>query len=430
MQELRILVARHYGLKAKHGTSIILDNLLPILNTRFKVKIIWFFFMPERVNFSSISQPNFEMVDIHDFNNAVEVMKKIKPSLVFDNEFPSLMDLSLDIAAKYLNIPVASIVPSADPERNTKFQFFTSFLPTFFHSSMPFEERPKKQFMRRGRFFLYKYWFLFKTLKAARMCIFKIIEYLFRTLKWHISITTPFIDSRFANTLQFLESESLVDIMIKKGFSRSSLVVTGNPIYDGAFKKYKNYKPVPRKNNKTRILFVPMQLYEGGIWTKKQRDHTIKQVIKNISENKNKFSLIVKLHPSSQSYEEYKSLIHDIDPTIPIYQKGMIVDYLDDVDLVMSFGTIYSSLLFPLIAHKPLVICNFFDFKPITPINKDVVWECTKSSELAKIVNQAFSSQSTKMGKIDNYLKKIMYRTDGRASERLCEAITNLIKEK
>lgn len=428
MQKLRILVPRHYGFNAQHNTSIIIDAVLPLLRQEFDVEIIWFVFMPERIK-HTLPHSDFEFVDIHDFKNAVDVLEKVKPDLVFDNEFPSLIDIALDKAAKSLKIPVVTRISSADPERNTKFQFFTSFLPIFFHNSLPYEENSKKQFLRRGRFFLFKYRFLIYTLRAAKFSVLETIEYFFRTLKWHITITTPFIDIKFANTLHFLESEDLVEIMIKKGFSKSSLVVTGNPIYDKAFQKFSNVDYDLESENKIRILFVPMQLFEGGIWTKKQRDFTIVETIKQISNNKTSFSLIVKLHPTSQRLEEYQTLIHRIDPSIPIFQKGTILDYLDNVDVVVSFGTLYSSLLIPLIAHKPLIICNFVGFEPITPINSDVAWECTTPSDLAKIINESFSLRSTNIDKIDDYLEKIMYKIDGFASQRLCDAITNLVKK-
>jgi hypothetical protein len=426
MKKLIMLVPRHYGFDTQHNTSIILDSVLPLLRQEFDVEIIWFVFMPERMkNKSNNSQFNF--VEIHDFQNAVDVLKKAKPDIVFDSEFPSLIDIAFDKAAKSLNIPVISRVSSADPERNTKFQFFTSFLPLFFHNSLPYEENSKKQFARRGRFFLFKYLFLIRSLRASNFSLLKTIEYFFRTLKWHISITTPFLDVRFANTLHFLENENLVNDMIEKGFSKSSLVVTGNPIYDHAFQKYSKLENTAKIENKIRILFVPMQLYEGGIWTKKQRDHTIIEIIKQISKNKSLFSVIVKLHPTSQRLDEYQSLIHSIDNSIPIYQKGIISDYLDDVDVVVSYGTLYSSLLFSLIAHKPLIICNFFGFKPITKINTNVAWKCTSPTDLVKIINGSLLSYSTNYDKIETYLKDIMYKTDGFAAQRLCNAISNLI---
>jgi len=136
---------------------------------------------------------------------------------------------------------------------------------------------------------------------------------------------------------------------------------------------------------------------------------------------------VVKLHPSSQIYSDYEKIIHEVDPSVPIYQKGVLADFLDNSDLVISFSPISGSLIFPLIAHKPLVLCNFFNFKYENPIEKDVAWECTDSANLIKTISTALSIDNRKI--IDNYLNKSMYKADGCSSERLCNAIESLVKK-
>lgn len=428
MKDLRILIGRHYGLEAKHVTSMMLDSILPILKTKFNVKIIWLFYMSERTVLEIVPDLNTEILDIHDFNNAVEVLEKAKPDLVIDNEYPSLIDLAIDQAAKLHGIPVLTRMLAVDNLKISKKQFLTSFFPMFFYSSMPYEKRPKKQFMRRGRFFIYKFIFLFKTWRACKLNWLKIIHYFLIIVNWHIS-NKPFIDPRFANTLHFLESEILIDRMLKRGFSREKLVITGNPIYDEALKKYSNDKHKRTMDKKIRILFAPIQHYEGGFWTRKERDFTIREIIKTISNHKDEFSLIVKLHPSSQLYDDYESVIHEVDASIPIYQKGGIQDYLDNVDLVVSFSPIGSALIYPLIAQKPLVLCNFIDFKYENKIEEGVAWECKIPSQLIPTIQTALSSYPKYRKNVQEYLRKFIYETDGRASERLCDAITRLVKK-
>ena len=427
MKTLRILIGRHYGFNSIHYTSMVLDNLLPILKTKFNVKIIWFFYMPEKIDEKIINDPNVEILDIHDFNNCVEVIKKSKPDLVIENEFPSLIDIALNTAAKYFKIPVIIKILAIDSAKLSKKRILTSFIPTFFHSKMPFELSEKKQFMRRGRFFLYKYKFLLKTLNALHLNFLTILKYFFLTFKWHLFYHAPYLDSRFAGDLHYLESEKFLDIMIRKGYSKESIVVTGSPVYDNIFKKYKNVETVQNKELKTRILFAPIQYYEGGLWTKKERDDTIKSIIKQLSKHKDEFSLVVKLHPSSQLYSDYEKIIHEEDPSIPIFQKGVLADFLDTTDLIISFSPIGGSLIFPLIAHKPVVLCNFFNFKYANPIEKDVAWECINPENLIETIRTAKTANNSRI--IDNYLNKIMYKTDGCSSERLCNAIESLVKK-
>lgn len=429
MKEIKILISRHYHFGTEHNTSLTINSILPIIQKKFNVKIIWFFYFPEKIDFDKHNK-NEEVIDIHDFNNALEIIDKIKPDLVFDSEFPSLMDLSLDFAAKFRNIPVVTKIISSDEERITIKQFFTSFFPMFFHNLMPYE-KGKKKFMKRGRFFLFKYRFFLKTLFKIKFNMFKILKYFLITLKWHIRYESPYIDSRLANSLHFLENESLKQRMIRKGFEENSLVVTGNPIYDKIFKKYQQgttKQETTKTNNqeKMKILLAPIQLYEGGIWTKKQRDTTIRLIVKKLVEYKKQFTLIVKIHPTSQSLKEYEKLIHDIDDSIEIFQEGTIEDYLDEVDTVLSFGTVYSSLIPVLIAQKKLIICNFINYEPVTPIDTRVATECKDINSLIDIIKKQNNFQEHKT-KINLYLNEIMYKTDGLASERLAKALTELI---
>jgi len=427
MQELRILVGRHYGWDGKHETSIILDNILPILRNKFKVKITWFFYLPERMNNSRPHNLDEDFVDIHDFDNALEVLKKVKPDLVFDNEFPSLIDLAIDTAAKYLQIPVVSRMNASTEFKISRKELLTTFIPSFFQGSMPFEENQKKQFMRRGRFFLYKYWFLLKTLRATHMNLAKTLKHFFIVLNWHMSYKVPYIDSRFANTLHFLESENLVEKCLKAGYERSSLIITGNPIYDETFKKYASFKPEIKKE-KIRVLFAPLQNYESGVWTKKQRDFAITEIVKNIS-NRNDFSLFVKLHPSSQVYSEYESIIHKINPSVPIYQKETIIDFIDKSDVVISFVPISSVAIYTLIAHKPLILCNFFGYEKDFFLRRNLGVECKYPSDINSLIERSIKSNFIPDDRVDNFIREFLYKPDGLASERVCEAIAELVKK-
>ena len=112
---------------------------------------------------------------------------------------------------------------------------------------------------------------------------------------------------RFANTIHFLDNEKTLKIFLEGGFERSSLVVTGNPMYDSIFNKLSKTLPA-KKDGTTRVLFAPSTLYEHGFWTREQRDFAVKEVVKKIVENKNEMSLVVKIHPSSSILSEYESL--------------------------------------------------------------------------------------------------------------------------
>jgi len=414
MKELRILVWRHYGFQATHITKMILDSILPLLKEKFNVKVIWFFCTPEKmIHLQTLTTEEGNVYrDIHDYKNAKDLIKEVKPDLIFEHEFPSLIDMAINTAGKSLGVPIVQKVMTVDSSKARLKRIFTTFLPIFFHSNMPSDEG-QKQFMKRGRFFLYKYRFLIRTLFTC-LKFNKAIEYILFTIKWHLNYESPYLDSRFTADLNYLESDKPLERMIKLGYPKETISVTGNPIFDKTFNKYRSII----RSNKRRILFVPIQFYEGGLWTRNERDETIKAIFKL------DYDIVTKLHPSSMVYENYEKIIHSIKPDAKIYQKGILPDYIDDADLIISFSPITNALIFPLIAHKKLVLCNFFNFNYTKTFDKEVAFECTDPSKLKQTIEKAFITNNTKQ--IDDYLKKEL-NTDGHSSERLVEAIEKII---
>ena len=157
--------------------------------------------------------------------------------------------------------------------------------------------------------------------------------------------------------------KKLSKYFLKEDLKRSSLIITGNPMYDSIFNKLSKTLPT-KKDGAIRVLFAPSTLYEHGFWTREQRDFAVKEVVKKIVENTNEMSLVVKIHPSSSILSEYDSL--DSFSKIlwyPVHQTGDIQDFLLSSDVVVSFQ---SSTVeeYALLARKPIVICNFFKPAP------------------------------------------------------------------
>lgn len=424
MEEIKILVARHFGFESNHVTNMTIESILPHLKKKYNVKIIWFFFFPEKTN-ATTNNLDYEIQDIHNYSDGIDAIGKIKPDIVFDNEFPALIDLALDIGAKYHKIPVVTRMISTDDYKMDKKQMLTKFLPLLFQNTMPYEEKQKTQFFRRGRFFFYKYKFLIKTLFKSNRGVLENLDYIISTIKWHISYEMPLINPKFENDLHYLENEKLREKMLEAGFSPKSLIVTGNPVYDKNFQKFKN-KSNNLDKKKFNVLFAPIQHYESGIWSKKEIELTITKIIEIFKENKDGFELIVKLHPSSQRYEFYENIIHKIDREIKIIQKGTIEDYLENSDIVISFPPLISSLIFPLISSKPLILCDFIQFQPQFIPEKNVAWLCSDPTLLIHTIKKSIKEHRPDI--IKKYLESIMYKTDGESGKRLAEAIIKLFE--
>ncbi len=431
MTTLKILTSLYTMPESKSLIPLFFENLLPILKKQTQVQIIWLVYTPEKLNLSLCeNNENIKILDIHNYKNAMDILQQEKPDLIFARASWDLIDFALSSAGKSLNIPVASQFMNEFAVAETVTQKITSNVKRFFESSIPTDTvKSKKQFMKRGRFFIYKYLFCLKTQFAINPNVIQTIKSFIVILNAILTDYKQLYDSQFSNSIHWLQSETLIKPLVDSGFERSSLVVTGNPIYDMAFKKIQNWTSVDRKEDKIRVLFAPSTLYEHGMWTRVQRDIAIKETVTKILEYKNKMSLLIKIHPASANMDEYKSIIHQIDISIQILQEGDILDLLYDADVVITFG--YTAFeVYALISKKPVIVCNFFNTKGDEFLQQGLALECKDPNSLIEIIHKSLSDNILYDQKRDDYIKNFFYKPDGLASERICDSIMKIVKNK
>lgn len=423
MQSIRILIPLHTLPHVKSVTTIFSESLLSVLKTKIDVHILWLVYTPDRIDSENRHYPDYTILDIHDYQNAVDVIRKEKPDLIYANGTWNFIDHALSSAAKFCGIPAFCIVYSDIWIKKNLSENISSNITRFFQSSIPTDtEKNKKKFMKRGKFFMFKYIFLLKTKIAIKQ---DIMQTLFTIWKF---IFLDKLDARFVNdTVEFLENENLLKQRIELGYKNSHLIVTGNPIYDLAFQKLSNSKLSDKKDNKICVLFAPSTLYEHGFWTKKQREYAVKETIKELS--KNKVSVIVKIHPSSSVLSDYESLVNSIDSSIHIYQNGDILEFLNDVDVVISFQS-STAEVYALLSKKPIVICNFYDLKDDAFLERGLAVDCKESSSLFTSINLALVDNPATEQKRENFIQEFMFKWDGRSAERICDKLIELYKKK
>ena len=425
MHDLKILVPLHTLPDVRSVTTIFFESLLSVLKTKVNVHIVWLVYTPERIDLTNLNYLNSTVLDIHDYQNAVDVVKKEKPDLIYANGTWSFIDHAFSSAAKFCSIPAFCIVYSDIWIKKNLTENISSNITRFFQSSTPTDtEKNKKKFMKRGRFYLYKYVFLLKTKFAMKR---DIIQTLFTIWKF---VLLDKLDPRFANnTIEFLENKSLLNQRIEMGYKKSNLIVTGNPIYDSSFQKLSNSKLSDKKNNKIRILFAPSTSYEHGFWTDKQREYAVKETIKELVKNKNEISVTVKIHPSSSVLSDYESLVNSIDSSIRIFQKGDILEFLNDYDIIISFQS-STAEVYALLCRKPIVICNFFDLKGDAFLERGLAIDCKEPSSLLTLINLALEKNPATEQKRSNFIQEFMFKWDGCSAERICDKLIELSEKK
>jgi len=424
MKKMKILFPYSTGPEITSFYSLFFENILPELKKTVDVKVIWVVYQPEK-NIVTKSIDGIEVRYIQDYSDALTILKEEQPDILFSFPWPDFIAYSFSLSAKFLDLPTFSILFTHTYQERSHKQTINSYASRFFEKSIPTDSSVnKKQFMRRGRFFLKKYKFLMKTQKSLGFNFIRIIKEFLMLIKLLLLETQGTIDSRFATNIHFAVGENIIQPYVEKGFKRDSIVLTGNPVYDSTFKRFS------QNNNNDKeflnVLFAPSTLYESGFWTKQQNDFVVTEIIKTVSKEKD-FRLTVKLHPSTARISDYDYLINDIDDSINLVQKGDIRDFLEQSDIYLSSET-STGEFFAVIARIPIVICRFFDESDDNILVQNKVAKlCANPNDLIEIIKN-FKIQPISEDDRQKFIQTYLYKDDGRASERIANELIKLIK--
>jgi len=174
---IKILTILHTLPSVKSYRTLCFERVLPYLRSKTDVHLTWLVYQPERLKIESQTDPHTSILDIHDFKNAVEVVQQVKPDIIWVAPTLNLPDYALSLAGKHMNIPVVGELVTELMKNTSKFEVSKSYFKKFFESSVPTDViDSNNKFMRRGRFFLFKYQFVLKTQLAIKMGFLKIIK--------------------------------------------------------------------------------------------------------------------------------------------------------------------------------------------------------------------------------------------------------------
>ena len=101
---LKILVVNDVVPHIKNRTTILFKNIVPLIKKKFDVKIFWII-TDNYGEISKITDPNYEILYLSSFNNAREILEKIKPDLCCHLVGPSIIDYAFMEAERSLTIP-------------------------------------------------------------------------------------------------------------------------------------------------------------------------------------------------------------------------------------------------------------------------------------------------------------------------------------
>jgi hypothetical protein len=424
---MRIFVITSNHPSKNSSVNIITKNFIKNLKKNNSVDCIWFLYNQKKNDMSKNSDEI--IIDIHDYNDAIEVLKETKPDCVLaNNNQYATIDHAFSIAAKFLKIPLIynKIVDFTDVDQKEI-------------SENKFKIIIKKIFLKNPEtnqyalsFILYKNKFLFKTKNKMKINLFSNIKTQIDHIMFNF-LGDP--KKRFTNLadLNLVNNEIWLKKFKEYGIDGGKMVITGNPYWDKYFEIFKkrNLLKEPVIHKPVKILILTSPLVEHGYWSKKQRDEIIRKLTKILTKEKD-FLFAFKIHPTSEYLKTYKKFTEKDSKKIRIYQKESLWDIADNYDIVISYGfsMIHTEIA---IAGYRMILCDFdqkFRLMPLVDLAMDsgFVKICNNLEELPMQIHDLVDKQIKFSKKFDNEIKKFLYKFDGNSGKRVAEAIQLLLR--
>lgn len=426
---LKILFVHHTMPDVASYSTILLENVIPILKEKTGVKVSWLIHRAKKLCLKEKQNSKYEILDIHDFDNAVDVVKKVKPDLIFLIPGVSAPDYAFFIAGQFCGTKIigGQLATPFFSVLNMNAVLKIYFNQFFQRSSALDTNQDSKQFMKRGRFFLFKHWFLFKTMKNSQLKRSRILHEFFDLIRMYLRLmNSKAVNSKFKYDLIFADSEQHYKQLTNLGFNKNNLIITGNPTYDTIFNKIHDLNSSKKEEGMLNILFLTVNLAgQGGEWNKKKRDRMIKNFVREISKFK-EYSVSIKIHPNNESLVEYQQAVNSVNPNIPVFQKGAVLDFLEKADLVITSSSSTAGMC-SLLLKKPIIIWNYFNVQNDLFLERNLVVECKDISKINNIIQKITKENPISQEKIDGLISDITYRADGMSSLRITQAILKLL---
>ena len=411
----------------------IVRNIVKNLKTFDSVYCIWFLYQPERLKTSKDSDEI--IVDIHDYENAVQVLQDVKPDCVItNNNKHATIDFAFSLAAKFLNIPLiyCKIVDFTDLENSKK---LTQIKDNFKRNIRKFVLKDPSTNQLHGSFIMFKNKFLFETKKKVEQNTIGSIKSQLGSQIFHFIGNNP--ENRFSDLadLNLVNNKMWFDVFKKCGISDEKMVVTGNPYWDEYFQiirqSDRSKEPIQRKPIKILILTTP--LVEHGHWTKKQRDEIISNFMKTLS-GEQEFSFSFKIHPTSENIDTYRNYIKKINVESEIYQNELFWDIIGNFDVVLSYGFSMIHTEIALLGCR-MILFRFKqdDFREMplvdSAINSGFIQKCNKFDELPLLIKKLSERKIEFNQNYNDEVEKYFYKFDGNSGMRVAKAIHKFLKK-
>ena len=390
---LKILVVNDVFPHIRNRTTILIENIVPLIKKKLEVKVFWVITdnYGER---TKVTDPNYEVFYLSDYKNAREILEKIKPDLCYHLAGANVPDYAFMLVERHLKIPNFGLATGwGEVAVDYYFKEEVSGQKVFLEHIRQFFEKKNVGYdngikTARGKNFLKKCLFLIRTLRSIGKSNLEANIELLEVIKLFNGATTGEFNKKFYCDLMFTETLAGIDFLVKSGLKRENIRAVGNPIFHTAFEKREQ---IPLKdNNKLNILFITANLASGqgkSNFSKSRRNKMIEETITSLNKFHKETSLVIKIHPTGEDYTEYKQLLEKFE-NVHLLQKDDIIDLVNKSDVIITPVTSTAAII-ALIMNKPIIIWNYFHIEQDLLLRTDTALECKNISELNNCLDSA-----------------------------------------
>ena len=424
---LKILVVNDVFPHIRNSTTILFENIVPLIKKKLEVKVFWVITdnYGER---TKVTDPNYEVFYLSDYKNAREILEKIKPDLCYQLAGASVPDYAFMLVERHLKIPNFGLADG----RLDYFRGESSRKRVLLEQGKQFFEKKNvgsenKIQTHRGKNFLKKCLFLIRTLRSIGKSNLEANIELLEVIKLFNGATTGEFNKKFYCDLMFTETLAGIDFLVKSGLKRENIRAVGNPVFHTAFEKREQ---IPLKdNNKLNILFITANLASGqgkSNFSKSRRNKMIEETITSLNKFHKETSLVIKIHPTGEDYTEYKQLLEKFE-NVHLSQKDDIIDLVNKSDVIITPVTSTAAII-ALVMNKPIIIWNYFHMKEDLLLRKGAALECKSVSELHNCLDSIESFREKNAEKINKLIETTL--SCGNSSQVITNEILNFLKSR
>jgi len=415
VKRLKILVLNKK--ERLYSSNRAIDRILEVLKEKNQAEVFWILMESGQGDLSGYSSKpvieNYKFLEDYKTDDVLQILDCEKPDVILCSNDYDFWSRSFVLAAKYKKIPTVLLM-----------QF--GFEYAWERSDSIIRGRLSHFINRRG-YLVGKYSLLLKTYRKIGLGISSILKNIIQDFFVTFSQFEP--SGRYGCDLILVHNEQLKNTILKNKIN-SKIIITGDPQMDSVFSKISNLKKttLTKHDSKLNGVFLTTSMVEHGLWTQKMWEETVIQTISIVQKKlSNKVDLVLKIHPSSEKKDDYEKLLKKHGIQIPIFQTEHLLDIINDADFIISYGDTWA-LWEAMFMKKPIIIVNLFNYsQDMMPFVKEkIAYEITEINQIIKMILK-IQSHNLEESKINQFIKKYLYKLDGNAGLRSAEAILDLV---